>query len=236
VILPASSFFEKTGTYTNTDRRVQLGVPVLELPGEARQDWEIVCEVARRMGYPMQYASTEEVWQELVSLAPSLRGLSYASLRGPGRLWPEDQDILFDTDFPSGRGKLVPAQAEPAAELPDDDYPLVLITGRLLEHWHTGSMTRRAAALDAIEPGPFIELAPADAARLGVVDGDFVRARTRRGAIELACRVSPASATGSCFIPFHFREAAANLLTIDELDPVGKIPEFKYCAVAVERV
>jgi formate dehydrogenase major subunit len=235
VILPASSFFEKTGTYTNTDRRVQLGRPVLGLPGEARQDWEILCELARRMGYPMSYGSPEEVWDELVSLSPSLRGITHASLAGPGRLWPEDQEILFSDEFPSGRGKLVPVELRAAAELPDDDYPLVLITGRLLEHWHTGSMTRRSRALDELEPGPFLELNPHDAARLGVVAGDRVRARTRRGEISLPCRVSPASAPGACFLPFHFREAAANLLTIDELDPYGKIPEFKYCAVAVER-
>jgi formate dehydrogenase major subunit len=175
------------------------------------------------------------VWQELMSLAPSLQGLSYASLVGPGRLWPADEDILFGDTFPSGRGKLVPAEVRQPAELPDADYPLILITGRLLEHWHTGSMTRRSKALDEIEPEPFIELHPADAARVGVAAGDYVVARTRRGSIRLRCRLSDASAAGSCFIPFHFREAAANLLTIDELDPFGKIPEFKYCAVAVER-
>ncbi len=236
VILPASSFFEKTGTYTNTDRRVQLGTPVLALPGQARQDWEILCEIGRRMGYPMVYASPEEVWRELVSLSPSLKGITHESLVGAGRLWPEDQEILFEHEFPSGRGKLVPAESLPAAELPDKDFPLVLITGRLLEHWHTGSMTRRSRALDELEPHPFIELNPEDAARLGVTEGDLVAARSRRGAIELPCRLSTASARGSCFIPFHFREAAANLLTIDELDPFGKIPEFKYCAVAVAKV
>jgi formate dehydrogenase major subunit len=235
VVLPASSALEKLGTYTNTDRRVQLGRPALALPGTARLDWEILCDVARRMGYPMTYGSVEEVWTELASLAPSLDGITYASLGGEGQLWPGGQEILFDAEFPSGRGKLVPAEVRPAAELPDAEYPMVLITGRVLEHWHTGSMTRRARALDELEPGPFIELNPEDAARLGVAAGDEVTARSRRGAIRLPCRVSAASAVGACFIPFHFREAAANLLTIDELDPHGKIPEFKFCAVAVER-
>jgi formate dehydrogenase major subunit len=235
VVLPASSCLEKLGTYTNTDRRVQLGRPVLDLPGEARLDWEILCDLAGRMGYPMRYASPAEIWDELASLAPSLAGIDHASLEGAGRLWPRGQEILFDADFPSGRGKLVPAETRPAAELPDEEYPLVLITGRVLEHWHTGSMTRRARALDALEPGPFLELNPVDAERLGVADGDEVRARSRRGEIRLPCRVSDASAPGSCFLPFHFREAAANVLTIDALDPHGKIPEFKYCAVSVER-
>jgi formate dehydrogenase major subunit len=187
------------------------------------------------MGYPMAYGSVEEVWNELSALAPSLAGITYATLDGGGQLWPGGQEILFDADFPSGKGKLVPAEVRPAAELPDDEYPMVLITGRVLEHWHTGSMSRRARALDEIEPGPFIELNPTDAARLGVASGDEVTARSRRGAVRLPCRVSTASAVGACFIPFHFREAAANLLTIDELDPHGKIPEFKFCAVAVER-
>jgi formate dehydrogenase major subunit len=235
VILPASSCLEKLGTYTNTDRRVQLGRPVLDLPGEARLDWEILCDLSTRMGYPMHYDSPARIWDELASLAPSLAGIDHASLEGAGRLWPGGQEILFDASFPSGRGKMVPAELKPAAELPDEAYPMVLITGRVLEHWHTGSMTRRARALDALEPGPFLELNPTDAERLGVGDGDEVRARSRRGEIRLPCRLSEASAPGSCFIPFHFREAAANVLTIVELDPYGKIPEFKVCAVSVER-
>jgi formate dehydrogenase major subunit len=238
VILPATSFFEKTGTYTNTDRRVQIGHAALRPPGEARLDWEIVCEIARRMGYDqMQYASIEEVFEELASLSPSLDGLHYDNLGGPGRLWPLDQEILFDHDFPSkdGKGKLVPTTFAPAAELPDADYPMVLITGRVLEHWHTGSMTRRAQALDALEPEPFIELNPTDATHFGIAEGDFVRARSRRGEIMVRARLSTASAAGSCFMPFHFREAAANVLTIDELDPYGKIPEFKFCAIHIER-
>jgi formate dehydrogenase major subunit len=238
VILPASSFFEKTGTYTNTDRRVQVGRTALRSPGQARLDWQIVCELATRMGYPMRYDRIEEVFAELVSLAPSYDGMSYDMLGTEGRLWPHDRQILFDDDegFPSGPGKLVPCQFAPAHELPDDAFPFVLNTGRLLEHWHTGSMTRRARALDAIEPGPFVEIHPDDLARLGVSDGGQVRVRSRRGQIDLPARASRRSHPGSVFIPFHFREAAANVLTVDELDPFGKIPEFKFCAVAIERV
>jgi formate dehydrogenase major subunit len=237
VILPATSALEKQGTYTNTDRRVQLGKPVFDPPGQARLDWQIVCEVGTRMGYPMVYAGIEEVFRELSSLAPSLDGITYANLEGPGQVYPHGQTLLFDDRFPSpsGKGKLVPTIFAPAKELPDAEYPLVLITGRLLEHWHTGTMTRRAAALDAIEPDPFLELNPADAARLAIADGEMIVARSRRGHIQLKARLSTASAPGSCFIPFHFREAAANVLTIDELDPYGKIPEFKFCAVTVEK-
>ncbi|HJZ84425.1 MAG TPA: molybdopterin dinucleotide binding domain-containing protein, partial [Polyangia bacterium] len=179
----------------------------------------------------------EDVFREFVSLAPSYRGLSYDSMGATGRLWPQDRQILFDDaeGFPSGPGKLVPCEFAPAKELPDDEYPFVLNTGRLLEHWHTGSMTRRARALDEIEPGPFVEIHPDDLARLGIADGQSVRVRSRRGAIELPARASQRSHPGSVFIPFHFREAAANVLTVDELDPYGKIPEYKFCAVTVER-
>ena len=235
VVLPASSFFEKTGTYTNTDRRVQLGRPVLASPGQARLDWEIVCDIATRMGYPMRYGSIEEVFRELASLAPSLDGITYDNLAGPGQIWPRGQLILFEESFPSGRGKLVPATFAPAKELPDAEYPVVLITGRVREHWHTGSMTRRSKALHELSPDAFVELNPLDAARLGVGVGEHVRVRSRRGAIQLRCTVSTDTAEGACFIPFHCREAAANLLTIDELDPFGKIPEYKFCAVAIER-
>ncbi|MBI4510284.1 MAG: molybdopterin-dependent oxidoreductase, partial [Deltaproteobacteria bacterium] len=235
VILPSTSFFEKAGTFTNTDRRVQLGQKVLDPPGQARLDWEITCAIATRMSYPMGYESIEQVFAELASLSPSLSGMTWENLAGPGRTWPEDKAILFDRQFPLGKGKLVPATFAPARELPDDEFPLVLLTGRILEHWHTGSMTRRSKALDAIFPEPFIELSPPDAERLGIHQGDMVRARSRRGEIRVRCRVSDASAPGSCFMPFHFREAAANVLTIDELDPYGKIPEFKFCAVSIEK-
>jgi formate dehydrogenase major subunit len=243
VILPATAFLEKTGTYTNTDRRVQLGRQALQPPGAARPDWQILCDLATRLGYPMHYESPAEVFAEFTALTDSYRGLTYEHLGSTGKLWPcpepdtaDGKAILFDDQFPTktGKGKLVPCAFAPAKELPDEEYPLVLNTGRLLEHWHTGTMTRRAAALDALQPGPFVEVHPEDLSRLGIADDAAVTVRSRRGAIRLPARASRAVPPGSVFIPFHFREAAANVLTIDELDPHGKIPEFKFCAVRIE--
>ncbi len=243
VILPATTFFEKSGTYTNTDRRVQVGRKVLQPPGGARQDWEITCEIGARMGYPMEYGSPEDVFSEFTALAPSYAGLTYDNLGLTGKLWPcpdpsgDGIQILFGDRFPtaSGRGKFVPAEFAPAKELPDEEYPFVLNTGRRLEHWHTGTMTRRSRALHAIRPGPVVDMHPADLEALGVEDGELVEVASRRGSIVLPAARSDRMLRGDVFIPFHFREAAANLLTIDELDPAGKIPEFKFCAVRVSR-
>jgi formate dehydrogenase major subunit len=270
VILPASSFFEKEGTYTNTDRRVQIGRPVIPMPGAARLDWRVLCELSTRLGYPMKYDSPREIFDELVALSPSYAGLNYANLRGGGKLWPyldrraggvsppvevaipsvsftggltppARQDyvgelVLFGDSFPTqtGRGKFVPAEFAEAKDLPDDEYPLVLNTGRVLEHWHTGTMTRRSFALDALEPAPFVEVHPSDLAAAGIADGQEAVVRSRRGAIRLPVRASEDVQPGSVFIPFHFREAAANVLTNDALDPFGKIPEFKFCAVRLD--
>ncbi|MBI4562506.1 MAG: formate dehydrogenase subunit alpha, partial [Candidatus Rokubacteria bacterium] len=244
VILPATSFFEKTGTYTNTDRRVQIGRKALEPPGQARLDWHILCDVADRLGYPMRYRDVEEIFREFTSLAPSYRGLTHANLGRYGKLWPcpdpresDGIQLLFGDGFPtaSRRGKFVPAEYRPAAECPDPDYPFVLNTGRLLEHWHTGSMTRRARALDQIQPEAFCEMHPDDLAAMGIEAGEYVTVSSRRGSITLRARTAQRVAPGAVFIPFHFREAAANALTNDQLDPFGKIPEFKYCAVRIER-
>ena len=245
VVLPASSFMEKDGTYTNTDRRVQIGRKVLDPPGQARPDWEIIREISTRIGLPMEYGSVSEVFDEMVALSPAYAGLEYENLGPAGKLYPnpdpEHSDgtvVLFGESFATDDGKahLVPAEWMPAKELPNEEFPFVLNTGRLLEHWHTGSMTRRSFALDAIQPAAMVFVGVEDAARLGISDGDFVRVTSRRGTIELAAKLSHRETPGSCFIPFHFREAAANLLTIDEIDPFGKIPEFKFCAVKVERV
>ncbi len=245
VILPASSYLEKTGTYTNTDRRVQLGRQVLELPGDARQDWEIVCDIGRRMGVSMEYDSAADVFAEFTSLTKNYQGLTHDNLGLTGKLWPcpdpEHADgiqILFGDGFPtaSGRGRFVPCHFKPADELPDDEYPFVLNTGRVLEHWHTGSMTRRSFALNAIAPSAFVAANPGDLQSLDIESGAFVRVTSRRGAIELATRGDASIEPGCIFIPFHFREAAANVLTTDALDPFGKIPEFKFCAVKVEKV
>jgi formate dehydrogenase major subunit len=243
VVLPSTSYFEKTGTYTNTDRRVQIGQTALRPPGEARLDWEILCDVMTRMGYPQRYERIEDVFVEFAELTESYKGLRYEHLRGPGKLWPcpdpessEGTVVLFGEGFPtkSGRGKFSPAEVLPPAELPDAEYPFVLNTGRTLVHWHTGSMTRRASVLDAIDPEAYCEMNPRDLARLGVEEGSMVRLSTRRNHIRVKVRGSTKTSPGGVFIPFHFREAAANLLTNDVLDPVGKIPEFKFCAVRVD--
>ncbi len=243
VILPATSYLEKDGTYTNTDRRVQLGRKALDPPGQARPDWEIEQDLARRLGLDWDYGDPSEIFDEMVALMPSYTNLRYDNLGLTGKLYPnadpEHTDgtiVMFDERFNTddGLAHLVPAQWLPPKELPDAEYPLVLNTGRLLEHWHTGSMTRRSFALDAISPVAEVYLHPKDAAERGLAHGQMARARSRRGAIELQVRISHREQLGNCFIPFHFREAAANLLTIDEIDPYGKIPEFKFCAVQVE--
>jgi len=243
VILPASSYMEKDGTYTNTDRRVQLGRKVLDPPGDARVDYEIVQEIARRVGLDWNYGSPREVFEEMVSVVAGYANLSYDNLGLTGKLYPnpdpENSDgtvVMFTERFNTddGLAHLVPAEWLPAKELPNDEYPFVLNTGRLLEHCHTGSMTRRSFALDAIQPRPQVYMHPADATACGLTDGAMARVSSRRGTIALEVKVSHNEARGNCFIPFHFREAAANLLTIDEIDPIGKIPEFKFCAVRIE--
>ncbi len=243
VILPASSYLEKDGTYTNTDRRVQLGRKVLDTPGDARVDWEVVQDIANRVGLGWSYSCAREVFDEIVSVMPSYANLSYDNLGLTGKLYPNSDPrhsdgtvVMFGERFntPDGLAHLVPAEWLPAKELPNEDYPFVLNTGRLLEHWHTGSMTRRSFALDAISPTAEVYLNPDDGAELGLADGELARVSSRRGTIVLSTRFSHREARGNCFIPFHFREAAANLLTIDAIDPVGKIPEFKFCAVRIE--
>ena len=243
VVLPATSALEKTGTFTNTDRRVQIGRPALEPPGEARLDWEIICEISNRMGYPMHYADASEIFDEIVSVTDSHRGLSYEKLGSTGKLYPcpnpDESDgtvVMFGDGFPTddGRARFVAAEHSGADELPDTEYPFILVTGRVLEHWHTGVMTRRSRALSALQPESFVEVHPEDCAKLGVDDADFVRVCSRRGEVTLQVRKGTKTQPGSVFIPFHYREAAANVLTTDKLDPDGKIPEFKFCAVKLE--
>src|SRR5690242_260642 len=244
VILPASSYLEKDGTYTNTDRRVQLGRKVLDPPGQARVDWEVIQDIANRIGLGWHYETSRDIFEEMVSVIPSYRNLTYDNLGPGGKLYPNPDParsdgtvVMFGERFNTddGLAHLVPAEWLPAKELPSREYPFVLNTGRLLEHWHTGSMTRRSFALDTISPRAEVYVNPDDAAELGLADGDMAQVTSRRGTIELATRVSHREARGNCFIPFHFREAAANLLTIDEIDPFGKIPEFKFCAVRIEK-
>jgi formate dehydrogenase major subunit len=245
VILPASAFAEKDGTFTNTDRRVQLGRRALPPPGEARQDWWILQEIARGLGLGWTYGHPRDVFAEMRACMPSLGGITWARLEVEGAVtYPCDSEhepgheILFGNGFPTpgGRGKLVPAAVLPPDELPDERYPMILTTGRLLEHWHTGAMTRRATVLDDLEPEAVAHLAPGDLDRLEVGPGELVRIRTRRGSIELTARSDRDIPAGLIFIPFCYAEAAANLLTNPALDPVGKIPEYKFCAARAERI
>ncbi len=242
VILPASAFPEKTGTFTNTDRRVQLGRQAIESPGEARQDLWIIQELARRMGLDWHYESPRQVFDELLKAMPSISGMTWERLEKEDSLTypltkPGDpgQPILFQGGFPTpdGKGKFVPAVYRHADELPSEEYPFVFITGRQLEHWHTGSMTRAATVLNAIEPEPVVSLHPDDIQTLGAAPGDLLQVESRRGLLRAIVRKDSGLQPGTVFMAFCYREAAANLLTNPKLDPQGKIPEFKYCAVRV---
>jgi formate dehydrogenase major subunit len=242
VILPASAFPEKTGTFTNTDRAVQLGRQALQPPGDARQDLRIIVDMAKRLGLDWNYRGPDEVFAEMRQAMPSIAGVTWERLeREHAVTYPCEQEgdpgerVVFIEHFPTatGKGTFVPAQIIPAAERPDNAYPFVLITGRQLEHWHTGSMTRRAAVLDEIEPSPVASVNPEDLDTLGVPPGGVITVASRRGSITLAARADDGTPRGAVFIPFCYYEAAANLLTNPVLDPFGKIPEFKYCAVRV---
>ena len=245
VILPASAWPEKVGTVSNTNRQVQMGRKALPLPGEAREDFVIIVDLAKRLGLGWTYTHPRDVFAEMKKAMPSLDNISWDRLEREGSVtYPCDaedkpgNDIVFGEGFPTPtkRGKLVPVQLVSPAEEPDAQYPMVLTTGRQLEHWHTGAMTRRASVLDDLEPEAVASLAPGDLRRMGVAPGSMIRVATRRGAIELKARADGAIPPGMVFIPFCYAEAAANILTNPQLDPVGKIPEFKFCAAKVEPV
>ncbi len=240
VILPASAFPEKTGTFTNTDRAVQLGRQALDPPGEARQDLWIVNAMGRQLGLEWHYDHPSQVFEEMRRTMPSIAGITWDRLEQESAVtYPCEHEgdpgerVVFTEDFPTatGTGRFVPAKIIPAAEQPDTAFPFVLITGRQLEHWHTGSMTRRTEVLDSIEPAPVASIHPDDLLALGVAAGGVVTVASRRGSVTLFARADDGTPRGAVFIPFCYYEAAANLLTNPALDPFGKIPEFKYCAV-----
>ncbi len=244
VVLPASAFPEKTGTFTNSNRQVQMARQVIDPPGDARQDWWIIQEIANRMGLGWAYGGPADVYGEMRSIMASIEGISWQRLEDEGCVtYPcssEDEagrEILFGEGFPTanGRGKLVPAHIQPPDEIPDDDYPVVLTTGRMLEHWHTGAMTRHATVLDALEPEAVVSLHPRAIETLGIRAGDRVSVTSRRGSIALRTRADRDVPESMAFIPFCFNEAAANILTNPSLDPFGKIPEFKFAAVRIEK-
>ena len=244
VILPASAFYEKSGTVTNTNRQVQMGRPAVPPPGDAREDWQITVDLANRMGLGWRYDSPAEVFAEMAMNMPSLKNITWDRVANEGAitypsLSPTDpgQAIVFGDGFPraEGRAKFTPANVIAPDDMPDADYPMVMITGRQLEHWHTGSMTRRASVLDAVEPEANCSLHPSTLRKLGVEPGEMIRLTTKRGSIEIMAREDRAVAPDNVFVPFAYVEAAANVLTNPALDPYGKIPEFKFSAVRVEK-
>ncbi len=246
VFLPATPFAEKDGTFTNTDRRVQRVRQALTPRGQSRPDWEIICDLAKRIEQRLgrsqsagwNYGHPAEILKELASVDPTYAGITYERIDKIGLqtpVWDEKHPgtpYLFTDSFPRGRGKFHVLDFVPAAELPDEDYPFILTTGRVLEHWHGGTMTRHSQ-LNALQPQAFVQINPLDAELLGIQDNDPLRVASRRGEVVLRAQVGEKATPGVVFIPFHYTEAAANLLTIDALDPQAKIPEFKACAVKI---
>ena len=244
VVLPGVSFAEKDGTFTNTERRIQRVRKAIPEVGDSKEDWRIICEVSRKMGYPMNYSSPSEIMDEIASLTPIYGGVHYDRLEGEGLQWPCPDENHPGTPYlhkdrfsrPNGKGYFTPVDYIPPAELPDEEYPFLLTTGRILYHFHTGSMSRRSRPLSGIVPEGFLEINPVDAKRLGVEDNDWVKVSSRRGEVKTRVRITERVDRGVVFMNFHFAESAVNLLTNDALDPVAKIPEYKISAVKIVKV
>jgi formate dehydrogenase major subunit/formate dehydrogenase alpha subunit len=241
VVLPSACFAEKEGTFSNTERRVQRVRKALDPPGEAKDDWWILCELATRMGYPMQYADSEAIFTEIASVTPSYAGITYDRIEDVGIHWPcptidhPGTPILHGQQFTRGRGMFHAIEWDPPSESTDEDYPLSLTTGRVLYQYHTGTMTMKTEGLNERAPESFVEISPSDADKYAVEDGEYVIMASRRGAIKVRVTVSPKAVDGTVFIPFHYAQAAANKLTKAALDPISGIPEFKVCAVKIDK-
>ena len=249
VVLPAASFAEKDGTFTNTERRVQRVRAAVASPGEARPDWWVICELAKRIARQRRlpeeafaYSEPRQIAEEIAQVTPSYAGISYERLEHESLQWPcpdashSGTPILHVGKFSRGLGRFARVEHMPPAEEPDEDYPFVLTTGRLLYHYHTGSLTRRVAGLNQLAPEAFVEVNPADAARLGLSDDAGVRVTSRRGEVSTKARVTDRTPPGVVFMTFHYAETLTNALTNSALDPVAKAPELKVCAVRVEKV
>ena len=242
VVLPSASFAEKDGTFTNTERKVQRVRKAVTAPGKAREDGVILCDLSKRFGYAMSYKDSSQVMEEIARVTPSYCGINYNRIKTKGLHWPctgtdhPGTPCLHMDQFTCGLGVFHAIDYRPPAEVPDDAYPLFLTTGRLLYHYHTGTMTMKTPGLNERAPACFVEISPEDAAGYGVGEGDMLRVRSRRGEIEAAAKVSETAVKGTVFIPFHYAAAAANRLTNAALDPIAKIPELKVCAVAIEKV
>ncbi len=240
VVLPAASFAEKDGTFTNTERRVQRVNQGLEPVGDCRPDWKIICNLSEKMGTFMNYKYPEEIMEEIARLVPIYGGIHYERLNSEGIQWPcpnwehPGTPRLHSNQFTRGKGWFHPVEFILPDELPNDEYPFLLSTGRVLYHYNSGTMTRKVEGLNAIAPEVITEINPVDAEKKGIADRSMVKITSRRGEITTLARITRRSPEGMVFIPFHFGEAAVNLLTNDALDPIARIPEFKVCAVAVE--
>jgi predicted molibdopterin-dependent oxidoreductase YjgC len=242
IVLPGVSFAEKDGTFTNTERRVQRVRKAIEPVGSARQDWQIISELSTQMGYPMQYNSPAAIMEEIASLTPSYGGIRYERLEGLGLQWPcpsvdhPGTPLLHKDKFTRGKGKFHVTPYVPAPELPDEEYPFLLTTGRVLYHYHT-MISRKSKGLSEIYPEGVLEINPEDARRLGIQpDNGLVEVASRRGKVKVKAKISENLQPGMVFMTFHFKEAAANLLTSDVLDPVAKIPGYKVCAVKIQKI
>ena len=242
VVLPGVSFAEKDGTFTNTERRVQRVRKAIEPVGDSRPDWWITGELGRRMGRKgFEFSHPDEIMAEISRLTPSYGGISYERLENSGLQWPcptkehPGTPILHREKFTRGKGRFIPLGYKPPLELPDDEYPLILTTGRSLYQYHTGTMTRKVNGLNVLSGGGEVEISPADASRLGISDGEKVKVSSRRGEVFARAKVTDVSPVGVVFMTFHFAESPANILTNPALDPVAKIPEYKVCAVRIER-
>jgi formate dehydrogenase alpha subunit len=240
VVLPAASFAEKEGTFTNTERRVQRVRKIVDAPGEAKADWEIISDISTKMGYPMKYASAKDIFDEIIKVTPSYAGITYERLENEGIQWPcptadhPGTKFLHKDRFSRGLGLFSAIEYIPPAEWPDKEYPLFLSTGRVLYHYHTGTMTIRSQGPSERYPESLVEINPAEAEKLGISDGQMVKVTSRRGSVQAKAQITQKSVPGTIFMNFHFAEAAVNLLTNPALDPVGKIPELKVCAVKLE--
>lgn len=240
VVLPSACFAEKDGTFSNTERRVQRIRKAVDAPGDAKPDWLIISELATKMGYAMNYSSAEEIMTEINQLTPSYAGITYERIEEEGLQWPcpntehPGTKYLHKDNFTRGLGLFSPIDYRPSEELPDEEYPYYLSTGRILYHFHTGTMSRRTKGLVERAPESLVEINPRDAEKLGIEEGRFVKITSRRGSVQAKAEVTERPPEGTVFMTFHFREAAVNLLTNPALDPIGKIPEYKVCAVKVE--
>ena len=242
VVLPGASFAEKEGTFTNTERRVQMIRKAVEPPGEAKPDWQIIQELSSRFGYPMDYASPRAIMEEIAKLTPSYGGITYNRLQGDGLQWPCPNNehpgtkFLHQGRFTRGKGLFSSIEYKPPAEVADEEYPFQLTTGRIHVHYHTGTMTRNSPSLEREVNECFLEMNPSDAAQLKIADGESVVVESRRGSVSTRVKLTDAEGRGTVFMPFHFLESRANILTNPAFDPIAKIPEFKVCAVKIKKM